>query len=53
LRSKGERHAREEVKSFVAEYVEWLENDSRHEFWIGSTETRGKFVYEEHALIDA
>lgn len=30
-----------------------LENDARHEFWIGSTSNQGMLVYDEHGLIYA
>lgn len=42
-----------DLKIFVAEYSEMLENDARHQFWIGSTTGRGMLVYDEHGLIFA
>ena len=30
-----------------------IENDARHEFWIGSTSNHGMLVYDEHGLIYA
>ena len=42
-----------DVECFVAEYSAMLENDARHEFWIGSATGRGMLVYDEHGLIYA
>jgi hypothetical protein len=42
-----------DVRIFVAEYSAMLENDARHELWIGSTTGRGMLVYDEHGLIYA
>ena len=42
-----------DVRIFVAEYSAALENDARHEFWIGSTADSGMLVYDDHGLIYA
>ena len=42
-----------DVRVFVAEYSALLENDARHEFWVGSTANRGMLVYDDHGIIYA
>ena len=42
-----------DVRIFVAEYSAMLENDARHEFWVGSPSNQGMLVYDEHGLIYA
>lgn len=42
-----------DVRELISEFGELLENDARHQFWIGATSNDGLLVYDEHGLIYA
>ncbi len=41
----------QEVIAFLEAYKEFLEQDGRHHFWIGSTEGSGRIVYDRHQML--
>jgi len=42
-----------DVQIFIEEFRDFLANDARHEFWIGSTSNAGMLVYDDHGIIFA
>jgi hypothetical protein len=40
-----------DVRIFIEEFAEFIENDARHQFWIGSMTNSGLLVYDEHGII--
>ena len=42
-----------DVQMFVEQFCDLLTNDARHEFWIGSTNSAGLLVYDDHGIIYA
>ena len=40
-----------EVIGFLEVYREFLEQDGRHHFWIGSTDGSGRIVYDRHQML--
>jgi hypothetical protein len=39
-----------DVQIFVEQFHDFLTNDARHEFWIGSTNNAGLLVYDDHGI---